>query len=171
MQHGQEWERNGQDCCAQDRTEQTEQAGGTNTETTICTSGWLHAAGFFGPLSRCVVADEGQPGHRQRPGGGGHGPECPASRAWLAGSTLIYRAVIRARRMSHPVLSLRNIGHCETVARIRSWQLQVVLTGGTRLGQSLIRRLFELNHVPSWWTRDESGQPASQVFCSSIFFF
>lgn len=106
---------------------------GTNTETTICTSGWLHAAGFFCPLSRCVVAGAGRTGQRQHLGGGDHSLKCPVSRTWPAGSTLIHRAASRVRQANLRALPAKHgtLRHGRTGKPHGNWEgrfLQVVLT-------------------------------------------
>lgn len=141
---------------------------GTNTETVICTSGWLHA---FCPLSSCVLADQGQLGQRQHLGRGGHSTRQVSSHTylpgtWLAGS-MVHQVGSMSRQTNPPGSA------CETAHIARrshgqdhgSWEgrfLQVVLTGGTRLGESLIRRLVELKSRPVLDERVDSrtSQPA-----------
>lgn len=107
---------------------------------------WLAACcRLLCPLSSCVLADQGQLGQRQH-----LGAYIPGT--WLAG-LMVHQVRSTSRQTNTPSSA------CETAHIARrshgqnhgSWEgrfLQVVLTGGTRLGESLIRRLVELKSRP-----------------------
>lgn len=147
LQHGQEWKRNGQDS---NRTEQTEQTDGTNTETATCTK-WLAACAACRLFVLCLAAslptkDNSGAGStwRRRP---------PSKKAQVSWSTEIdVCETLDIARRSH--------GHDHGSREGRL--VQVVLTGGTRLGRSLIRRLVELNHDQSAILDESRVGPAGQ---------
>lgn len=140
-----------------------------STETAICTSGWLHAAGFFVLCLAALVAGQGQlasSGSRstlstweeERGHGPGLGPVqghvkdmARGSGASGSSSASSVCGTLGTARRSHR----RDHGNWEGMF------LRVVLTGGTRLGEILIRRLVELDHAPSWGgEKSRASRPA-----------